>query len=256
MEAFVTSTIDPRGIALLKFYHPKSNCLPSSLLSKLASEIDALGADSSVKAIVLASEGEKTFCAGASFDEMFDIRDEVQGKEYFMGFARVLNAMRKCPKFIIARVQGKAVGGGVGLIGAADVAIAAKEASVKLSELAIGIGPFVIDPAIERKAGPSVVGELSLMTEWRSADWAREKGLYADVCPNIKSLDEAIEKLSVKFSERNPQAMVLLKSILWKGTENWDTLLEERAAMSGKLVLSEFTAKAINKLRETEKNAG
>jgi methylglutaconyl-CoA hydratase len=255
MEAFVTSSIDARGIAFVKFFHPKSNSLPSALLKKLAYEIETLGADDSVKAIMLASEGDKTFCAGASFDEMFDIKDEAAGKEYFMGFARVLNAMRKCPKFIIVRAQGKAVGGGVGLIGAADIALACREASIKLSELSIGIGPFVIDPAIERKTGPSVLGELSLLTEWRSAEWAREKGLYAEVYPSISALDEAIEKICDKFSSRNPEAMAMLKKVLWRGTEDWDSLLEERAEMSGRLVLSEFTSNAIKSFRETEKQA-
>lgn len=238
------------GIATLTFSHPQSNSLPGTLLQKLSEEINNLGNNTDVKVIVLKSEGEKTFCAGASFDELIAIDSFEKGKKFFMGFAHIINAMRKCPKFIIARVQGKAVGGGVGLIAAADYSLAFEGASVKLSELAVGIGPFVVGPAVERKIGKSAFGALAInATTWKDASWAKEKGLYMNIYNDIAALDNAIKELAEQLTKSNPEAMLLLKKSMWQEMAHWDTLLEERAALSGKLVLSEFTRKAINQFK-------
>lgn len=236
-----------KGIARIEFWHPKSNSLPGEVLKELARTIEDLGKIDEVKVIVLTSRGDRAFCAGASFDELISIDDFETGKEFFMGFARVINAARKCPKFIIGRVQGKAVGGGVGMAAASDYCMATAHASVKLSELAVGIGPFVVGPAVERKIGLSAMSELAInATEWRDAQWAKEKGLYTEVYETSEKLDEAIDVLCQKLLRSNPEAMALLKKVFWQGTEHWDTLLEERAAMSGKLVLSDFTRSAIS----------
>lgn len=249
MDAFVKSTIND-GIGTITFFHPQSNCLPGEILRKLASEIEALGNNSEAKVIVLQSEGEKAFCAGASFDELISIKDLETGKKFFSGFAGVINAMRKAPKFVIVRVQGKAVGGGVGIASAADYTIALSNASVKLSELAVGIGPFVVGPAVERKVGSSAFCQMAInATEWQTAHWAKEKGLYAEIFGEVKQLDEAVHQLAHKLANSNPEAMMLLKKAAWQGTDHWDTLLIERAEMSGKLVLSEFTVNAINKFK-------
>jgi len=243
-------TIIENGIATITFFHPQSNSLPGELLRNLAQEITNAGNNSQVYVIVLKSEGEKTFCAGASFDELISIKDFESGKIFFSGFAMVINAMRKAPKFIIARVQGKAVGGGVGIACAADYTLATEVASVKLSELAVGIGPFVVGPAVERKIGNAAFTSLAInATEWQSAKWAKEKGMFAEIFPTINELDNGIKILSEKLSKSNPEAMMLLKNIFWQGTENWDKLLMERAEMSGKLVLSDFTVKAIEKFK-------
>jgi len=250
MDAFVRSDIK-NGIGTITFFHPQSNSMPGSQLRNLAAEVEKLGKDDSVKVIVLKSEGDKAFCAGASFDELIAIKDLETGKKFFSGFAGVINAMRKAPKFIIARVQGKAVGGGVGIASAADYAFAVEGASVKLSELAVGIGPFVVGPAVERKVGTSAFCQLTInATEWQSAQWAKEKGLYAELFANAAEMDKAIESLAGKLATSNPEAMAMLKKIMWEGTENWDTLLLERAGMSGTLVLSEFTVNAINKFKQ------
>lgn len=249
MDAFVKSDIK-NGIGTITFFHPQSNSMPGTQLRNLAAEIEKLGKDDSVKVIVLKSEGDKAFCAGASFDELISIKDLETGKTFFSGFAGVINAMRKAPKFVIARVQGKAVGGGVGIASAADYTFAVEGASVKLSELAVGIGPFVVGPAVERKVGTSAFCQLTInATEWQSAQWAKEKGLYAELFANTAEMDKAIEGLAAKLAGSNPEAMAMLKKIMWEGTENWDTLLIERAGMSGKLVLSEFTVNAINKFK-------
>lgn len=249
MEARVESTIE-KGIGTVTFFHPQGNSLPGEILRALAEEITALGKNSDVKIILLKSDGEKAFCAGASFDELVSIKTMDEGKKFFSGFASVINAMRKAPKFIIARIQGKAVGGGVGLASAADYCFALESASVKLSELAIGIGPFVIGPAVERKIGIAAFSQLSVnATEWQSARWAKEKGLFCEVFPSAEELDKAISGLTEKLSLSNPEAMAELKKIFWKGTENWDELLAERAEISGKLVLSEFTKRAIEKFK-------
>lgn len=238
------------GIGTIAFFHPQSNSLPGALLNKLAETITVAGANDQIKVIVLKSEGNKAFCAGASFDELISIKDFETGQQFFSGFAKVINAMRKAPKFVIARVQNKAVGGGVGIAAAADYTFAVKDAAVKLSELAVGIGPFVVGPAVERKLGTAAFTSLSInASEWRNAQWAYEKGLYADIFESETEMDQAIDTLAHKLSKSNPEAMMMLKKIFWEGTEHWDTLLTERAGMSGKLVLSEFTINAINSFK-------
>lgn len=248
-QAFVKSSILD-GIGTIVFFHPQSNSMPGEQLKNLAFEINKLGENDAVKIIVLKSEGEKSFCAGASFDELITIKNSETGLKFFTGFAMVINAMRKAPKFIIARLQGKAVGGGVGIASAADYTFALDSAAIKLSELAIGIGPFVVGPSIERKIGTSAFCQLTInASEWHSATWAKEKGLYAETFSNAEQMDNAIETLSKQLAASNSEAMKLLKEIMWKGTENWDELLIERAKISGNLVLSDFTINAINKFK-------
>lgn len=239
------------GIASIEFHHPKSNSLPGKVLRKLAESIIEAGANSEAKVVVLRSKGEKAFCAGASFDELISIEDYETGKEFFMGFARVINAVRTCPKFVLARVQGKAVGGGVGMAAASDYCFATNAAAVKLSELAIGIGPFVVGPAVERKVGKSAFSALTInATEWQDANWAREKGLFNELHGTTEAMDEAIERLAGKLAASNPEAMSMLKTAMWKENSNWDELLEQRAEMSGKLVLSDFTVNAIQQFKQ------
>ena len=247
----VTFEINEKGIATIEFSHPMSNSLPGKVLNKLANTITELGNNDQVKVIILKSAGDRAFCAGASFDELISIYDMETGKVFFSGFANVINAARKCPKFIIGRVQGKAVGGGVGMASAVDYCYATKFAAVKLSELAVGIGPFVVGPAVERKIGTSAMSMLAInATEWYPAEWAKEKSLYAEIFDSIEEMDAAIEALAEKLALSNPEAMSMLKKVFWEGTEHWDTLLSERAAMSGKLVLSDFTRNAINAFKK------
>jgi len=246
-NGFVLTEITNNGIGLITFGHPMSNSLPGHILQTLADTITALAADERTKILVLQSQGSKAFCAGASFDELINIQDLDTGLAFFSGFAKVINACRKAPKLIIGRVQGKAVGGGVGLAAATDYCFATTKADIKLSELAVGIGPFVVGPAVERKIGLAAMSELAInATEWRSAEWAKNKGLYTEIFPDEISLDTAIQKLSEKLAQSNPEAMQELKKIFWQGTENWDNLLLERAAISGRLVLSDFTRAAIS----------
>lgn len=239
------------GIATIEFFHPQSNSLPGKILETLAQDIHAEGLNGDIKVIVLRSAGDKAFCAGASFDELMAIENEEQGLKFFSGFAHVINAMRKCPKFIIARIHGKCVGGGVGIAAAADYAIAAEGAEIKLSELALGIGPFVVGPAVERKLDTSAFSQLAIDAGlWRPADWARRKGLYAELHNEVAGMDDSIARLSTSLSHCNPDAMKELKKVLWKGTDHWDELLKERAAISGRLVLSSYTKAFIKKFKE------
>ena len=234
------------GIATITFGHPQSNSLPGSLLQLLAKTIKSTSDDPNVKVIIIQSSGEKTFCAGASFDELVAIEDLETGLKFFSGFAMVINACRTSSKLIIGRVQGKAVGGGVGIASAVDYCFATKHAEVKLSELAVGIGPFVVGPAVQRKIGLSAMSELAInASSWRSAEWAMQKGLYNEIFDNHEKMDEAIQTLAAKLSKSNPAAMLALKKIFWEGTDDWDTILVDRAAISGTLVLSDFTREAI-----------
>lgn len=236
------------GVGTIEFFHPSHNSLPGQLLAQLEQAIYEMGSDDDILLIVLRASGDRTFCAGASFDELASIEDEVVGKKFFMGFANVINAIRKVPKIVIGRIHGKAVGGGVGLAAACDYCMASKYASIKLSELAVGIGPFVIGPAVERKMGLSAYSHMSInATEFRTAEWAKQKGLYNEVFDTIVQLDEYLEHFTTQLVTMNPEALRLLKEVFWQSTDHWDALLEERAEMSGRLVLSDFSKKAIGK---------
>jgi methylglutaconyl-CoA hydratase len=239
------------GIATITFFHPQSNSLPGEVLRTLAATITEVSNHLETKVIILKSEGEKAFCAGASFDELISIQSKEEGLKFFSGFAQVINAMRTSSKLIIGRVQGKAVGGGVGVASSCDYCFALDSASVKLSELAVGIGPFVVGPAVQRKMGLSAMSELAIdATEWRSASWAMQKGLYNQVFSSVEEMDAAISKLAQTLAQSSPEAMSELKRIFWEGTENWDQLLVERAGVSGRLVLSDFTRNAIEKFKK------
>ncbi len=251
-QAYVKLEITNK-IGYITFFSPNSNSLPGELLRELAHIINNASENREINVIVLKSAGERAFCAGASFDELVEINDETKGDVFFSGFALVINAIRKSSKFVIGRVQGKAVGGGVGLASACDYTFATKNADIKLSELALGIGPFVVGPAVERKVGKSAFAEMSIDYDWRSAEWAKSKGLYVEIFDDINALDEAVNNLATKLANNSCEAMTDLKRVLWEGTENWDTLLFERAKISGRLVLSEFTKNYINEFKSKSK---
>lgn len=233
------------AVATVSFYHPKGNSLPATILRDLAGRITSVGRLGDVRVVILRSEGAGNFCAGASFEELKQIDSPESGRDFFMGFARVILAMRQCPKPIVARVHGKVVGGGVGLVAACDYALAVPDAPARLSEVALGIAPFVVGPAVERKIGTAAFGAMSLDADWRDAHWCVAHGLYTRLCDNVAALDQVLGTLIHKVASFNPDAIARLKAALWGGTDHWDQLLPERAAMSGQLVLSEFTKAAI-----------
>lgn len=240
----VEATVE-KGIGTIAFSHPKSNSLPAAILAELAASVTRFGADANVKVIVLRSGGTGAFCAGASFAELQAISDEAGGKKFFLGFANLILAMIRCPKFIVTRVQGKTVGGGVGILAASDYTIATEGCSVRLSELAIGIGPFVVGPVIEKKIGLAAFSALAVDAGWRDAAWGRTHGLYSELHPSIGEVDASVSSIASCLAGSNPEAMTRLKKIFWEGTESWEKLLDDRAAASGKLVLSDFARKAI-----------
>lgn len=238
------------GIATIEFFHPAHNSLPGEILSKLAETITSAGNDESVKVIVLKSGGDRTFCAGASFTELINIEDAETGRKFFSGFANVINAMRKCPKFIIGRIQGKAVGGGVGVASATDYCFATKYAAIKLSELNVGIGPFVVGPAVERKLGISGMSQIAIdANTFYSAEWAHQRGLYNALFESVEEMDEALKSFVENLCSYNPEAMKEMKKMIWNGTEDWDELLAQRAEISGRLVLSDFTKEVLKKYK-------
>jgi len=233
------------GVGVIEFSHPKGNSLPGALLRRLAEAFTTVGARADVRVVSLRSARDGPFCAGASFTELSSIQDEIHGKEFFLGFAYVILAMIRCPKPIITRVQGKVVGGGVGIVAASDYVIATEHSQVRLSELAVGIGPFVVGPVIERKVGPGAFAAMALDADWRSAEWAQDVGLYAQVHETIPALDSAYDGFIDHMANGNPEAMTLIKKTLWEGTEDWAALLDARAALSGRLVLSPHTRAAL-----------
>ena len=246
-QPYVKQSIQDQ-VATIEFFHPAHNSLPGDILAKLADTITETGKNDEVLVIILKSGGERTFCAGASFKELINIKDEVEGEKFFMGFANVINAMRKCPKFIIGRVQGKTVGGGVGLASAMDYCMATKFAAIKLSELNIGIGPFVVGPAVQRKLGVSGMSQIAIdANSFYSPEWAMQKGLFTKVYDSTEELDEAIAEFAQNLCGYNPEAVKEMKQMFWRGTEDWDGLLNERAKISGRLVLSEFTKKKLKR---------
>ena len=229
-------------VGYIEFFHPAHNSLPGAVLAKLAQTITEAGQNDDIKVIVLKSGGDRTFCAGASFTELININDASTGKVFFSGFANVINAMRKCPKFIIGRIQGKTVGGGVGLAASTDYCMATKFASIKLSELNIGIGPFVVGPAIERKMGLSAMSQIAIdANSFYPAEWAEQKGLFTKIYQTTEELDDAVKTTAEHLCTYNVEAMLEMKKVFWKGTDDWDALLTERAETSGRLVLSDFT---------------
>ena len=239
------------GIAHISFYHPKSNSLPGDILARLAAAITEAGQNIDARVIYLTSGGEGAFCAGASFDELRGIRTPEQGQKFFMGFANVILAMRACPKFIVTRVHGKIVGGGVGVVAASDYALALNTSSVRLSELAIGIGPFVVGPAVERRIGSGPFGALSIDAGWRDALWARTHGLYAEVFDDVLLLDRTISSLLTTLVNSSVAAMADLKRVLWAGTDHWEELLPQRAGISGSLLLTDHAQKVIQSIQKS-----
>ena len=251
MESGSVITSKQGAVATLTFHNPAGNALSSTMIRRLVENLNSLGNDREAHVIVLQSEGDGAFCAGAYFDELLSISNLEESIAFFSGFAELINAMRTCPKLIIGRAQGKAVGGGVGVIAATDYCFASEKADIKLSELTIGIGPFVIEPAIRRKTGLSAFTKLTLdSTDWHTAYWAKDKGLFSRVFENIRDMDEYVAILSQKLAGYNPEALTALKKTLWEGTEDWDTLLPEKAKISGKLALSEFTKNALQKFKK------
>lgn len=247
LDAGTVQTTVADGIATIRFGHPKSNSLPGVLLSKLAETIALVGQDAGARVIVLRSEGNGPFCAGASFDELKAVKDAAGGRQFFSGFAKVILAMIRTPKFIVARVHGKVAGGGVGLVAAADYAVGVEGASLKLSELALGIGPFVVGPVIEKKIGSAAFSAMTVEADWRSATWAERHGLYAEVLETLPALDHRVDELAKKLAGYAPEAVRRVKEVLWQGTEAWPELLAARAEISGTLVLSDFTQQAVHK---------
>ena len=238
------------GVGGISFHHPKGNSLPANLLRRLTRSVDDLATSADVRVLTLSSRGKRTFCAGASFDEMLAVKDELGARKYFMGFGRLILAMKRCPKFILTRAQGKAVGGGVGVIAASDYVLAHEEASLRLAEFALGFGPFVIGPAVERKIGLAAFAAASIDTEWRPASWAAERGLYTQIFSTPEELDQAFDSLAARLARTSPEATAALKSIFWEGTDDWEELLAGRAEISGRLVLSDFSSEVIAAVRK------
>jgi methylglutaconyl-CoA hydratase len=237
------------GIGTVRFGHPKGNSLPGALLRRLAEAVTRVGKDPAARVIVLRSEGTGAFCAGASFDELVSIADVEAGTQFFSGFAQVILAMIRAPKFVVVRVHGRTVGGGVGIAAAGDYTFAVRSASAKLSELAVGIGPFVVGPVIERRIGRGPYGAMSVDADWRDAEWCERHALYSRVADDVTRMDAELDALARTLAAASPEAMAELKTVFWAGTEQWESLLAERADVSGRLVVGDFARRAIGKAR-------
>lgn len=235
-------------LAHIEFYHPKGNSLPSRILEELTLAFRRASEEPDLRVITLQSRGDGAFCGGANLDELRAIRDFESGKAYFMRIAELLTAMRDTPGCIIAKVQGPAVGGGVGLIAASDFVCAGQDAPVRLSEVSLGIGPFVIGPAVIRKIGLSAFSTLSLDAgTWYDAHWARSFGLYNRVVESHVELDRVAEQLAGDLAASGPSAVTTLKRELWRGENDWPARLEESAEQSAKLLMTEHTQRLLHR---------
>ena len=237
-------------ISHIEFGTSKSNSLPGEILELLAQTILSEAAKVDVKAIVLKSSGEKAFCAGASFDELLQIDELEISKKFFGGFAKVLNAMRTCGKLVIVRVQGKTTGGGVGIACGADYCFATKDSSLALTELNLGIGPFVIGPYVERKIGKSEFTAMAIDADFRSAQWAERNHIYHVVSDSIEEMDEKLTVFLDTLASRSADALALLKKVSWEGSEHFEKLMPERIQMSASLILEDSAKENINKIKE------
>ncbi len=253
MQPFVTSEIR-NSISEITFGTPKSNSLPGEILEKLAQTILIEGKKEEVKAILLKSEGEKVFCAGASFDELLEIDELEASKKFFGGFAKVLNAMRSCGKIVVVRVQGKTTGGGVGIACGADYCFATKNAALALTEINLGIGPFVIGPYVERKIGKSQFSAMAIDADFRSAEWAEQHNIYHSVSETIAEMELKLGIFLDKLSARSDEALALIKKVSWEGTEHFEELMPERIHMSASLILEDSAKENIQKIKESLRN--
>ncbi|MDH6252173.1 methylglutaconyl-CoA hydratase [Chryseobacterium sp. H1D6B] len=249
MNEFVVSEVK-NNIAEITFGTPKSNSLPGAILEKLAQTILDEGAKEEVKAILVKSEGEKAFCAGASFDELLAIEELEASTKFFGGFAKVLNAMRNCGKIVVVRVQGKTTGGGVGIACGADYCFAVKDAALALTEVNLGIGPFVIGPYVERKIGKSQFSAMAIDADFRSAAWAEQHNVYHSVSENISEMDMALEKFLQTLASRSIEALSLIKKVSWEGTDHFNELMPARIHMSASLILEDSAKKNIESIKE------
>lgn len=230
------------GIGRIEFFHSRGNALTSTMLREITSFIRAAGEDPEIKIVMIQSAGEASFCGGASLDELMECDSVKEARDFFMGFAHLLTAIRTCPKLVVVRVQGKVVGGGLGIVAVADLAFATVEASIRLSELSIGLGPFVIGAAVERKIGISAFSELTYLSSiWKDAHWAKEKGLFSAVFETLAALDIAMAAQIIELETYAPEAIALTKKMFWAQTPEWSDELEKRAGYSAKLWIQKKT---------------
>jgi len=244
------STIVQGGVAIITFAHPKHNCFPQEQLQALTKAIQNAAEDNEIRVILLQSDPTKAFCAGASFDELLEVQSPEQGKTFFMGFANLINTMRMCPKPLVGRIHGKAIGGGVGIVAACDYTIATKAAQVRLSELAIGIGPFVIAPAVARKIGTAALTSLALQpNQWKTAEWALQNGLFTEVHLDFDAANQAALEKANQLALYAPEAVAELNKTLWANTDHWAELLPKNAEISGRLLLLPETQTTLQQLK-------
>lgn len=243
-----------KGIATIEFGHPKANSLTSALLEGLMQEFNSLSENDKVSLILLKSKGEGAFCAGASFDELLQIDNLTDATHFFNGFANVFLAMRNCKKPIVGQIQGKATGGGVGLIAACDYTLATENAWIRLPELAIGIAPFVIAPVLIRKIGTTALNEMYMTPNlWKESHWAQRYNLYTQVLKNIKELNEQTAHFTENLAKINSNVLAEMKQITWKNTENWSEELHKNATLSAKFLLSEETKSILMNFKNSKK---
>lgn len=247
MQPTVHTQIE-NSIAKIQFYNPASNACDPSMLAQMVHAFNTLSANSQVKVILLSSKGNKAFCAGASITHLSELKDMKAATDFFSGFGRLILSMKNCNKIIVTSVQGKAVGGGVGIIAASDYVIATENSGLRLSELMIGIGPLVIAPAVIRKVGVAHFSQLSLKpSTWKDAKWGAAHGLFNELVTDGDSLENVTVDYCNSLASYSAQALSALKSVLWQGTEHWEELLYENAAKTATLSLSEDAQESFKK---------
>ena len=233
------------------------NALNDLVLNLISSSLQELEKDPSCRVIVLAGRGQ-AFCAGGDLSRMEQASKMTKAKSKAEAgrFARLLYRMHAYPKPLIARVHGAAFAGGMGLVAACDLVVAAEEAEFCLPEVRIGLVPAMISPYVVRALGETQARRYVLTGERLGAREAHRIG-FVHECVPAAELDARVEKFAVQLSQAGPQALALSKKLLAKVAKAAITpkLSEETAAVLADVRSGDEAREGIRSFLEKRKPA-
>ena len=211
MNADLRSTRRGRALVLTIDREPKRNALSAAVVDGIGEGLKAGAADPDVAAIVITGAGDKAFCAGADLDPK-SAPFQMDAAQPRLAYADLLRAMIACDKPIITRINGACMAGGMGLLGAADLAVSTDMAKFGLPEVGVGVFPRMVAAILQtRLAIPArTLAAMCLTGDPIDAHAARDLGLVNTVVPAAK-LDDAVDALVDKIATRSPTALRLGK---------------------------------------------